>query len=399
VILGWRVVLAVIWAGLAACGGSDEGGGGTGVEEPSPVERADFNAKLTEALCERYARCGLIEDRERCETEEIALGLVRQVGLGTRHDAALTDGRIRYDADVAGQCLQAIQDGSCDEAPVSRPMQNRGIEYDLRCRFLQGQVADGGSCQWSTECQEGAYCDDTPATCGGVCRRGPVSAPITALDGCPPGTVLIDGKCVAPGGAGTSCGFKDGTVIGLCDQGTWCDTGDLLHGTCKPVSSEGEACDDIDGPECGWSLYCRAGRCQKAQGEGAACTAPGTGRFGTLECREELFCDGDNGQAGTCRPRRTVGEACRHFFECENGTYCAGSQPREGVGGTCQRFAREGEPCEGTACGDGLVCSSTTGKCVAMVRLGEPCADPDACYTSGSCVDGTCQPVGARSCQ
>ncbi len=398
---GWRVVLAVMWAGLAACGGSDDGGGEV-VEETEAVERADFNAKAAQAICERYERCGLTEDLERCEAQQLSVGFVQQVGLGTRYDAALAAGRLRYDADVAGQCLQALRNGSCDDAPVSLPMQNRGIEYDTQCRFLLGQVADGGACQWSTECQDGAYCDDTPATCGGVCRRGTVSPPITALDGCPPGTVFLGGlfgKCLKPGGAGAPCGIHQGALAGVCGQGTWCDSRTTPYGTCKPVVTEGEACEPYIGPQCGWSLFCNDGRCQKVQGEGGACKAPGLGRFGALACRDELFCDGDNGQAGTCRPRRTEGAACRGSFECEDGVDCVGSRYQEGVWGTCQKAPREGEACEGRLCAPGFTCSSTTVTCVATVRLGEPCSDPDACYLSGTCVDGTCQPVGAQSCQ
>ncbi|WP_205525531.1 hypothetical protein [Pyxidicoccus trucidator] len=398
----WRTVLAVMWAGLAACGGTDDGG--EVVEPLVPVERADFNAKAAEALCERYARCGLIEDRERCQEQQLSRGFVQQVGLGTRYDAALASGRIRYDADVAGQCVLALREGSCEDSPLSLPMLNRGIEYDLQCRFLQGQVADGEACQWSTECSDGAYCDVTTSSCGGVCKRGTVTHPDTAFDACPPGTALIPGttltggRCLKAGGEGTSCGVRGGVLLGICDQGTWCETTTAPHGTCRRVSTEGETCDDYHGPRCGWSLYCRDGRCQKAQGEGAACTAPGTGRFGTLECRDELFCDGENGQPGTCRPRREAGAACRNAFECEDTMNCIGAQPMDGVWGTCQPAAREGESCTERLCGAFLTCSNTTKTCVATVRLGEPCADPDACYTSGVCVDGTCRPVGAPSC-
>lgn len=394
---GWLAALAVTWAGLTACGGDTDGGGSV-VKEVVPVERADFNAKAAEALCERYVRCGLMEDRERCEAQEQVSGFVSQVGLGTRYDGALASGRIRYDADVAGQCVESLRVGSCDEAPVSLSMQHRGIEYDPRCRFLQGQVADGGACQWSTECQQGAYCDALPWACGGVCKREPLPERVEAFDACAPGTILIGGRCLTPGGPGTRCGAEGGAPVGVCDQGTWCDQGNETHGTCKPFATEGEACHDYEGPRCGWSMLCRDGRCQKVRGEGQACLAPGAGRFGILECRDELFCDGDNGQPGTCRPRRDAGAACRNAFECGDGMSCAGSKPLEGVWGTCQRLPRQGEACE-LLCGAGLVCSFTTRTCVPTARLWEPCEDPDSCYLSGTCVDGICRIVGSQSCQ
>lgn len=392
---GWRAVLAVMWAGLAACGGTEGGGDERDV---IPVERADFNAKADEAVCERYARCGLIEDRERCQEQQRAVGFSHRVGLGTRYDAALEAGRIRYDADVAGQCVQALRDGSCEEDPVSLPMLNRGIEYDTQCRFLLGQVEDGGACQSSTECRDGAWCDALPWACGGVCRREPQPEQGIATDACMPGTVLIGGKCLTPGGAGTRCGAENGVAVGVCGRGLWCDSGNTTHGSCKPVSTEGEACNDYDGPWCGWNLFCRDGRCQKPRDEGESCKAPGTGRFGTLECRDELFCDGENGQPGTCRPKRETGAACRHAFECGDDMNCLAAQPQEGMPGTCRPAPRQGESCESVLCASGLFCSSTSRTCIATVRLGEPCANDDACYFSGTCVDGTCRPVGAQSC-
>ncbi|QSQ20929.1 hypothetical protein JY651_37775 [Pyxidicoccus parkwayensis] len=392
---GWRAVLAVMWVGLAACDGTKV------TDMPSqeePVERADFNAKAAEALCERYARCGLIDDQERCREQQLSYGLINQVGLGSRYDEALEAGRIQYDAARAGQCVQALRDGSCDEAPVSLPMQNRGIEYDSRCRILWGQVADGAACQWSTECREGAYCDATVSSCGGVCRRGTPQPPVTPFDACPHDTVLIAAQCLEPGGEGAPCGTENGRPAGVCGQGLWCDAHGLTRGTCKPVSTEGQACDDYEGPWCGWSLFCREGRCQKPKAKGGACTAPGTGRFGTLECRDELFCDGDEGQPGTCRPRLAVGASCRNAYECGDGMNCLGAKPRDGVRGTCEPAPREGESCTEQLCAPGLACSSTTHTCVTIVRLGEPCEDDDACYFVGRCVDGTCKPVGAQSC-
>lgn len=393
---GWRAVLAVLWVGLAACDGDD-----APVDDPSQhgsVEQADFNAKAAEALCERYARCGLIEDEARCREQQVSAGVVRQVGLGTRYDEALAAGRMHYDAKGAGDCIQALREGSCDEAPMSLAMQNRGIEYDSLCRVFAGQVPDGESCQWSAECRDGAYCSALAASCGGVCRRGTPDVPVTGFDACPRDTVFAGGMCMKPGGAGAPCGYENGFPLGFCRQGLWCDNAGSTPGTCKPVSTEGQACDSYAGPQCGWSLFCRNGRCQKAKGENESCTPPGTGRFGTLECRDELFCDGDLGQPGTCHRKLAVGGACRSNIECEDGMDCPGARPQDGVRGTCQPAPRQGEPCGTRPCAPGLVCSSTTYTCVATVRLGEPCADNDACYFSGICLDGTCQPVGAESC-
>ncbi|MCY1017586.1 hypothetical protein [Pyxidicoccus sp. MSG2] len=390
---GWRAVLAVMWAGLAACGGTERIDPDVPAE---PVERADFNEKAAEALCERFIRCGLMEDAARCREQQLTHGYPSLSGLGTRYDEALESGRIHYSPEVAGQCIQLLREGSCDEAPMSLPMQDRGMEYDTRCRFLQGQVTDGGACQWSTECRDGAYCDATVTSCGGVCRRGTPAEPVTAFDGCAPGTVLTRGKCLTPGGEGTPCGGVNGEAVGVCGQGLWCDS--YAVGTCRRVSTEGGACEDFRFDQCGWSLYCRDGRCQKPRGEGAPCEAPSFGRFGTQECRDELFCDAEEGGSGSCRPKLTAGAACRNAFECEDSMDCPGAKPQEGVRGTCRPNPRLGEPCAERFCSAGLICSSTTQTCIRTVRLGEPCEDAEACHFSGTCVDGTCQPVGARSC-
>ncbi|MCP3136471.1 hypothetical protein [Pyxidicoccus xibeiensis] len=390
---GWRTALAVMWVGLVACSENEKGSNAS-----TTVDREDFNAEAAQAVCERYERCGLIDDVERCQEQQLSWGFARQVGLGTRYDAAFESGHIRYDAEAAARCVELLREGACDESPYSLAMTQRGIEYDARCRFLLGQVQEGGACQWSTECGDGTYCDALPWTCGGVCKAGTVAEPVIALDACAPGTVLIGGRCLTPGAAGARCGAENGKALGVCGAGTYCDQAQGTHGTCQRVASEGAACHDYDGPQCGWSLFCRDGRCQRARDEGEPCKAPGTGRFGTLECRDELFCDGDNGHPGTCQPKREAGAACRNAFECGEGLNCSGAVPLAGVWGACQPAPRQGEPCAGQLCAVGQVCSSISNTCVETVRVGEPCTDPDQCYLSGTCVGGICRPIGAESC-
>ncbi|NMO19740.1 hypothetical protein HPC49_18810 [Pyxidicoccus fallax] len=390
---GWLAVLAVMWVGLAACSGDD-------AEDRGPVKRADFNAKVTEALCERFERCGLVEDRERCQEEQAREGMASRLSMGTRYDDALAEGRVRYDAEAARDCVDSLREGSCEASPTSLSMLSRGIEYDPQCRILLGQVEDGAACQSTVECREGAWCDALPWACGGVCRREPLPEAVIANDGCPWGTVLIGGKCLTPGGVGTRCGAENNVALGVCDQTTWCGPTNQTHGTCQPRATEGQACSDIEGPFCVWSQYCGAsGTCQKARGEGESCTAPGLSRFGYQECQLELFCDGDENQPGTCRRRLGEGASCRETFECESDLGCASAQPNEGVKGTCQRAPTKGESCPDGFCAPGMLCSYDTKTCVTLSRLGEPCEVDDNCYLSGSCVDGICRIYGSQSCQ
>ncbi|MCP3140507.1 EB domain-containing protein [Pyxidicoccus xibeiensis] len=388
---GWRLALALMWVGLVACDGGDS--------ESPRVEREDFNAEVARAICEQLDRCVGIADMERCRENQLTWGFAKEHGLGTRYDTALEDGRVRYDAEAAAQCVEFLRDGACDEAPASPPVVMRGLEYDTRCRFLLGQVEVGGACQWTTECKDGTYCDALPASCGGVCQRGSAPEPVVASDACAPGTIFLSGRCLKPGGAGTNCGAEDGKLQGVCDAGTYCEQSQDSKRTCQRVKAEGAACDDSAGPQCGWPLFCGDGRCQKPRNEGEACKALGTASFGRMECRSGLFCDADSGQPGICRPRRDeAGVACRNPFECGQDMNCVGAGTQQGVLGTCHPSPRKGEPCGDLSCAMGLVCASVSRTCVPIARLGESCVDTNQCSRFGTCLDGVCRPPGAESC-
>lgn len=379
------MALTLLTAAVLSCGDDSKS---------KPVERGDFDVALARAMCERYARCGLVEDLEHCEKRERTTGFTKQHGLGTRYDLALEDGRVRYDAQAAGACVAFLGNLGCQDVQAPYVAVLRGIEYASECRFLHGTLADGASCQRSTECQDGSYCDASSFSCGGVCRRGPPPEPVATADACPPDTVIIGQRCRAPSQAGGPCGpsASGGLDVGLCEYGLRCD---WETGTCLAPRKEGEACGFIlEG--CVWSLSCRDGRCQKRLDEGASCTA---GTILRRECRTELFCDADDDQAGTCRPRLAAGETCRHGSECGDHLYCASVNPAGGTPGTCQPMGPLGAPChQGVQCDHGLICSHTSFTCQPSSRPTERCTESGACEYFSACVDGVCQEPGLSPC-
>jgi hypothetical protein len=375
------MTLRMLVVGLLACGGGSD---------PDPVERGDFDARLARAMCERYARCGRVEDLASCEERERALGLVKEHGLGTRYDASLEAGRVSYDAEAAAECVEFLGGLGCDEMLISRVMLFRGLEYAEQCRFIRGALDDGQTCQRTTECRDGSFCDAERFSCGGVCRRGPAPEPVETADACPPGTVNNGGRCDVPAKEGGRCGFNpSGPEEGICEQDFLCDSETRK---CRSLPSEGDACDSRT--PCVWSLTCKDGRCQKLAGEGGACTAD---RFHRWHCRDEFFCDADDGQPGTCRPKREAGAACRHANECGAHLGCVGVNEAEGTWGTCQPLTPRGAPCQDIPCDWGLSCAYAMRTCQPSVRLGERC-DPGACIGFGACVDGICQEPGPPSC-
>src|SRR5690349_24586275 len=93
--------LAVI-VGLAGCGG----GGGS-------VSPDEFGDAIAQALCERYARCGVVASVAEC------LDLVQVGGEFTELIHAVEMGTIEYDGGKVAECLDAFAAASCDDTSES----------------------------------------------------------------------------------------------------------------------------------------------------------------------------------------------------------------------------------------------------------------------------------------
>jgi hypothetical protein len=123
------------------------------------------------------------------------------------------------------------------------------------------------------------------------------------------------------------------------------------------LHTEGELCADDE--DCLAQLQCvqkgaAFGTCARAQREGQACVG---------RCEPGLLCISDGEGGGVCSAPRRIGMSCASLFECEQGSYCAGtvvtgSQAR----GVCVAQARSGQPCTSNvqclslSCGEQTVC-------------------------------------------
>jgi hypothetical protein len=101
-------------------------------------------------------------------------------------------------------------------------------------------------------------------------------------------------------------------------------------------------------------------------------------------CREE---DGLRCRGGTCVKLKAAGQSCLPPYECDDGTYCAGSPPvctvRRTLGDTCNSTVPGGECVDGAFCGTSLTCT-------AQGANGAACTDSSMC-SSQFCLNGTCQ--------
>jgi hypothetical protein len=294
----------VLVAALTACGG----GGG-------PISLSDLGNEVASANCDFEVRCGFLPDTASCATstnssaDDIA---------ALKHAQDL--GRLSYDADKAGACVDAIRNASCDLSSLGNAI------ADTCGAVFVGLVADGGTCFDDKECVSTSCSQQscTPGTCcAGTCVAKPADVPIggdcstgSCVDGahCQFDAQTQTQTCVADIAEGGACQF------GSCADGLYCDVpSGMSSGTCKKFPAEGEACTNqcarIDD-------YCDATtmKCAKRHATGEACTADGN------ECAGYAYCNN-----GTCAVRPGAGETC----DATNGPSCLGSLDC-GTNNTCQ---------------------------------------------------------------
>lgn len=361
---GYRAALAIMGLWLAAC---------------SSVEQEDFDAELAEALCERYVRCGVSHDEDSCKRAQVE-GFIGQSGLNTQFSAALSAGRMRYDADAARACLEKIRTGACDVDPLSTWMLVEGVGMSVDCRFLFGPVEDGEPCRGSGECGDRSVCTASGLYSCGLClpRRGEgMPGPSSLL--CEEGLASIESTCRQPLGEGQTCEDLGVFYLQPCAPGLLCDPDTHV---CRRPASVGQTCGSQN--PCHWSLRCTDGTCQALKAKGDACTLG--------ECKRGLFCDAGPSAPGQCREQLGEGASCRGSQECERSFYCDGADPSTAERGTCRRLARQGEDCTGRPCGIRFYCSEASRTCQPRRQFGESCADePWGCVVGASCNQGTCR--------
>lgn len=310
------IVIAASMGLVTACGG----GGSTSLSDLSDAYRS--------AMCDYYVRCGVVESQALCEQ---LLG-----GLETAElEAAVAAGKVKYDGDAAGECLDAIGGRSCNPGD-----ENARVAPAACDNMIKGTVADGGQCFNSGECVSGSctLTDCTDACCPGTCD-----------------------PTVAEAAIGASCATAD------CVDGAFCNA----QNTCEALKASGATC--TSSSECAYGTRCLGTpqTCQAPPAKGAACVVTnGTPTCGTtgLVCDASMKCVGYLFTGATCDP---AADLCAPYLTCDETTMKCTGEPAIGEACTfgCQR---------------GAYCDTTTMKCVATQANGATCQGDDEC-TSNYC--------------
>jgi hypothetical protein len=211
----WLVLLLV-----AACGG-DGSSAATTLDELGP--------QLSQAECTKAFRCCTQDQLSALFQSAMTLTTTAQCeqyvdtllsGIAIpKYMASVTAGRLQYDADAAGACVNAIGGQSCTDFDMTRSPSTPG-----GCAtFLKPLVAIGGACSQTYECING-YC------------KGAVTMPTP-----------MDGTCTALPAMGQPC-------TALCATGLYCDQS---TGSCQMLKA--------DGTTCTVGIECRSGACPTGQ--------------------------------------------------------------------------------------------------------------------------------------
>jgi hypothetical protein len=317
-------LISVLAMTMAAC----SGGG------PS-VEYADFDQALSQAKCQRAARCGLFPDEDSCNANA-------RVVPDTSLAAAIAAKAVKYDGQQAKQCIDATAKQGCDStgADVHLPP-------DACVKMLTGTVAGGGNCSINAVCASGTCVlptecpEPSQGCCVGACR--PTQAPAAAGGSC-----VQDYDC------------QTGLVCGA-------------DATCHKPGAEGDDCGSD--PECGDGLGCigatpdQTGICRTLPHIGEECPY--------LRCAEiNLRCDGTS---HTCVAYGLPGDTCPTGSECAPNLEC------NAMTKMCELLPQLGAACD-DECGGDSFCQfgandAPPGVCVAPYPNTQPCDGFNQCAT------------------
>ncbi len=343
----------------------------------TPVTPAGYCAALADAYVAEYTRCGLIGSAGATELRAAFLS-----GCDTSEiEASVTAGRSTWDAASAACCLaHSAMDTSCFLNPGAGPAE---------CDFLQGTVANGGTCSSSVDCTNG-YCHFSD-TCAGTC-----TAYATTGTECDLGDVVCapDATCdnrthvctTQTGTAGSAC--SDTAHTGCEPTLTCLDPDGDGNGTCTELPSRGERCDentivcDFNSGICDYDFATMTGICAPAFAIGSMrCIID-------AQCAGDAYCRGASFGTmtyGTCTARATRGQSCA-TDKCVDGLVCRPDR-------TCGDQPALGDACTPASGCDGARCSGG-GTCIALLGAGEHCAANNTC-ASRVCnpTTMTCAPV------
>lgn len=268
--LAWLGLVGV--ALLGACGKSQSGS--------EPVTLEQLPGSIASVACESLARC--------CSSSGHAFDIVTcKRTLSADFEQELTresSARVRYDADAAGACLDAITANThCGDIETGN---SSACE-----RIFNGTLPLGAECEGDDECREDPGQD---VSCYSEFELGPR---VCTLEQTTTITPVRHGK------QGESC-------VGTCAEGD-CDGSipvpAVNSGGSASMSGEVVLCHRREG------LWCSGGTCQRLAEVGSRCDS-----FDS--CVGDAFCAFDSGR---CTARRANGQPCNSENECQSGN-CAG---------------------------------------------------------------------------
>lgn len=347
------ISLALIAAGALAGACSDDGA--------APVPLAEATGRYARAMCERTIECNALAavllSQTSCDVAEWSLRNADLRGLAE----LVAGGTVAYDGDAMATCLADLASAPCVE------LSSTGLA-DVTAggcaAAIAGQVAAGGACDRTLECQAGNYCE-TGMSCPGTCTPRVAAAGACSIDeACATGLDCASGHCAAFGQTDATCG----TGAPSCAMGFVCDT-DRMPASCQPITH--------------------------AAASSAACN-PGAGVF----CQAGLVCalvdvDADVYQ---CQAPVAAGAACFRAVPsaCPTGQVCI--VPAGQDAGTCTAQGAVGQPCAQGAgvvfgCVSGSACDGDTDLCVALADNGAACTSDAQCV--GDCIALACEQPGA----
>ena len=284
------------------------------------------------------------------------------------------------------------------------------------------------SCQGDSDCGEGYRCTEAAAVEGDTrlfcVRNADVGEPYYAFGTCGCSAAATEAKL------STSCyneAVANGKVIGRCTGSRACGADGLS--TCDAATPKVEACngvdDDCDGltdeQTCEDNNPCTDDACEGTKGcsnkpntkdcdaDGSNCTVGDACNGGTCKAGAKVICD--DGNACTvdscdklvgCKHAPAEGSACDDGIPCSTGEACKAGACAGGLAKTCD----DGKPCtldscdpatgtcsnaqtKGLVCDDGKICTWTD-VCDAN---GACTGTPAACDDGKPCTADSCDPV------
>lgn len=361
---------AVFVVFTGACSGNSDSSPGQPMTPAQPIELEDAAEPWAAAVCVGTARCNPYSDRDFVDECTKTYTEWFRYAVVPSYAESVAKGSMYYDAKKISKCFAAFSSTPCTHAG-SFPECNAAI---------RGTIAVGQACDYTAECADDGWCDQSTA-CPGVCRALlDVGGECTADTQCKAGeycnTSTSPSRCQAYAAEGDACGTGASSP---CGPGLVCSSY-LAAGVCKSwhTVAQGAVCDPAAG------LFCEGGsacvivgksatgsltqRCVAISASGGVCSIAGT----SFPIRRDNCPDNE-----TCPLLSSDQDAGRFTSNC----VVAGTALLP-IGESCASSAR----CVGTA-----YCSSSTNTCTPKGKPGDTCSDEgESCWTQ-VCKGGSCQ--------